>query len=47
MSKNDETTDLTLFVRTTGEEIVLWDRQRIVDALVREADIDDDVAGQI
>lgn len=47
MSKNDETTDLTLFVRTTGEEIVLWDRQRIVDALVREADIDDDVATQI
>lgn len=34
-------------MRTTGEEIVLWDRQRIVDALVREADIDDDVAGQI
>ena len=38
MMENSETTDLTLFVRTSGEEIILWDRQRIVDALVREAD---------
>jgi len=47
MMENSETTDLTLFVRTSGEEIILWDRQRIVDALVREADIDDQVASQI
>jgi len=47
MMENSETTDLTLFVRTTGEEIILWDRQRIVDALVREADIDYQVAAQI
>ena len=47
MAENSETTDLTLFVRTTGEEVILWDRQRIVDALVREADIDHQVAEQI
>ncbi|MCE5210461.1 MAG: anaerobic ribonucleoside-triphosphate reductase, partial [Deltaproteobacteria bacterium] len=47
MAENSETTDLTLFVRTSGEEIALWDRQRIVDALVREADIDDEIATQI
>jgi len=47
MAENSETTDLTLFVRTTGEENILWDRQRIVDALIREADIDDRVAEKI
>jgi ribonucleoside-triphosphate reductase len=47
MAENSETTDLTLFVRTTGEENILWDRQRIVDALIREADIDDPVAEKI
>ncbi|MBN1366011.1 MAG: anaerobic ribonucleoside-triphosphate reductase [Syntrophaceae bacterium] len=47
MVENSETTDLTLFVRTSGEEIILWDRQRIVDALMREADIDYQVAAQI
>jgi len=40
MTENSETTDLTLFVHTSGEEIALWNRQRIVDALVREAEID-------
>jgi len=47
MIENSETTDLTLFVRTSGEEIILWNRQRIVDALMREADIDYQVAAQI
>jgi len=47
MVEHSETTDLTLFVRTSGEEIILWDRQRIVDALVREADIDYPLAEQI
>ena len=47
MAENSETTDLTLFVRTTGEENILWDRQRIVNALIREADIDDQVAEKI
>ena len=47
MMENPETTDLTLFVRTSGEEIIRWNRQRIVDALMREADIDDQVASEI
>jgi ribonucleoside-triphosphate reductase len=47
MIENSETTDLTLFVRTSGEEVILWNRQRIVDALIREADIDDKVATEI
>jgi ribonucleoside-triphosphate reductase (formate) len=40
MVDQSETTDLTLFIRTSGEEIAPWNRQRIVDALLREADID-------
>ncbi len=39
-----ETTDITLFVRTSGEEIARWDRRRIVDALLRETDIDAETA---
>ncbi|HEY3347269.1 MAG TPA: anaerobic ribonucleoside-triphosphate reductase [Nitrospirota bacterium] len=35
-----ETTDIALFVRTSGDEVVTWDRQRIVDALMRETSID-------
>ncbi|HLB25686.1 MAG TPA: anaerobic ribonucleoside-triphosphate reductase [Nitrospirota bacterium] len=35
-----ETTDLALFVRTSTDEVVTWDRSRIVDALVRETYID-------
>ncbi len=47
MIDNPETTDLTLFIRTSAEEIAPWNRQRIVDALVREAGIDDQLAAQI
>src|SRR4030042_749671 len=47
MQEISETTDISLFVRTSGEEIAPWNRQRIVDALVREADIDDHLAVQI
>lgn len=47
MVEPSETTDLTLFIRTSGEEIALWNRQRIVDALVREADIDYPLAAEI
>ncbi len=41
---NRDTTDLTLFVRTSDEEVARWNRQRIVDALIRETDIDSDTA---
>ncbi len=47
MADESETTDLTLFIRTSGEEIAPWNRQRIVDALLREADIDYLLAAEI
>ncbi len=47
MVEESETTDLTLFIRTSGEEIAPWNRQRIVDALLREADIDYLLAAEI
>jgi len=42
-----DTTDLTLFVRTSGEDVVRWDRRRIVEALIRETNIDVDTAEEI
>ena len=47
MTTAAETTDLTLFVRTSGEEIARWDRRRIVEALIREAAIDEATAEAI
>ncbi len=44
---NEETTDITLFVKTSGEDIARWDRRRIVDALIRETNIDVDTAEAI
>jgi ribonucleoside-triphosphate reductase len=43
----EETTDLTLFVRSSGEDIARWDRRRIVDALIRETAIDAETAEAI
>ena len=42
-----ETTDMTLFVRTSGEEVDQWNRQRIVDTLIRETGIDLETATAI
>jgi anaerobic ribonucleoside-triphosphate reductase len=39
-----DTTDMALFVRTSEESIEGWDRQRIVDALLKETYIDPDTA---
>ena len=36
----DDATDKVMFVRTSDMEIVTWDRQRIVEALVRETLLD-------
>lgn len=47
MTDASETTDLTLFIRTSGEEIAPWNRQRIVDALLREAGVDYLLAAEI
>ncbi len=43
----NETTDLALFVRTSSEDIAGWNRQKIIDALVRETYVDVDTAEQI
>jgi anaerobic ribonucleoside-triphosphate reductase len=42
-----DTTDMALFVRTSEETMEGWDRQRIVDALMRETYIDPDTAEAI
>lgn len=42
-----DTTDMTLFVRTSGEDITGWQRQKIVDALTRETNVDVDTAQEI
>lgn len=43
----EDTTDMALFVRSSSEDMKGWDRQRIVDALLRETYIDRDTAEQI
>ncbi|MFA6170219.1 MAG: anaerobic ribonucleoside-triphosphate reductase [Candidatus Margulisiibacteriota bacterium] len=47
MGKVNDSTDLALFVRTSEEDIVGWDRAKIVAALVRETGIDQNVAEMI
>lgn len=47
IKKQNETTDLALFVRTSSDDLSEWDRQRIIDALVREADLDTETAEEI
>lgn len=47
MKTGEETTDMTLFVRTSKEDLLGWNRQRIVDALVRETFVDIDTAEEI
>ena len=42
-----ETTDLNLFVRTSEETILDWDRSKITDALIRETLIDKDTATEV
>jgi anaerobic ribonucleoside-triphosphate reductase len=47
MTTDPETTDLTLFVRTSSEEVARWNRRRIVEALIRESGIDEATAEAI
>jgi anaerobic ribonucleoside-triphosphate reductase len=47
MTPHIDTTDLTLFVRTSEEDVVRWDRRRIVEALIRETHVDVDTAEAI
>ncbi|MDY0045016.1 MAG: anaerobic ribonucleoside-triphosphate reductase, partial [Syntrophales bacterium] len=45
--KTKETTDLTLFVRTSRDDITVWNRQKIIDALIRETNVDMATAEEI
>ncbi len=47
LEKEAETTDMALFVRTSDEAMLSWDRQRIVDALMRETYVDFETAKEI
>ncbi len=39
-----DSTDITLFVRTSNDDVVEWNRQRIIDALMLETYVDQDTA---
>ena len=43
-SDDKESTELSLFVRTSDEEIRKWDKARISTSLIRETTIGEDVA---
>ncbi|MFH1097156.1 MAG: anaerobic ribonucleoside-triphosphate reductase [Candidatus Desantisbacteria bacterium] len=42
-----ETTDYALFVRSSQDDIVQWDRTKIIDALIREAEVEPEMAEKI
>ncbi len=42
-----ETTDYALFVRSSQDDIVEWDRMKIINALIREADVEPEIAEKI
>ena len=44
---NTETTDMTLDVRTSGEDLTGWDRGKIVEALMRETGLDQQTSDEI
>ncbi len=46
LTKQDST-DIALFVRTSQDDMTGWDRQRIIDALLRETYVDRDTAEKI
>ncbi len=43
----EDSTDLALFVRTSSENIVGWDRDKIIEALVKETEIDSATAEMV
>ncbi|MCX5750525.1 MAG: anaerobic ribonucleoside-triphosphate reductase [Candidatus Saganbacteria bacterium] len=45
--KKEDSTDLALFVRTSGDDIIAWNRQKIVEALIRETGLAREIADQI
>jgi ribonucleoside-triphosphate reductase (formate) len=45
--KATDSTDLAMFVRTSSDDLVGWDREKIVDALVRETELNREIAEEI
>jgi ribonucleoside-triphosphate reductase len=43
----EEATDLSVFVRTSTDDIVAWDKEKIIEALARETGLDREIAGII
>ena len=43
----EESTDLSVFVRTSTDDIVAWDKDKIVEALVRETGLKPEIAAII
>ncbi|MDI6731007.1 MAG: anaerobic ribonucleoside-triphosphate reductase [Candidatus Margulisbacteria bacterium] len=44
MKSINDATDMALFVRTSSEDIVGWNREKIVAALIRETSVDPEIA---
>ena len=42
-----DSTDLALFVRTSGDDIVSWSREKIVEALIKETELNRELAEEI
>ncbi len=42
--EKEDSTEIALFIRTSSKDFVKWDRQKIVDALIKEAGLDETVA---
>jgi len=47
MPENKEVTDGNLFIRSSKDEMVVWDRLKIINALKKETGISDDIAEDI
>jgi len=43
-ARHQDATDLALFVRTSSENIVGWNREKIIEALIKETDLSRDIA---
>jgi len=43
-SPQKDTTDLSMFVRTSSDDMVAWNREKIVDALIRETGLKKEIA---
>ncbi|MDD4179004.1 MAG: anaerobic ribonucleoside-triphosphate reductase [Candidatus Margulisbacteria bacterium] len=45
--KGRDSTDLAMFVRTSSDDLVGWDREKIVEALIRETELNREIAEEI